>query len=109
MNNHRAQLKALASLASKGTWELDPDLDLNSSGQTRSAYFRHSTRGGRIGQTFSNCLVNSKTALANAEYIIAAQPKVVLRLIRDIETMEEQTKTLTTQIRELRQRLEARP
>ncbi|WP_395599583.1 hypothetical protein AB4P95_20265 [Pseudomonas sp. A1437] len=86
MNNHD-DLKRLATAATQGKWVGDGDYH-NEHGNLLYSYVAHE-RGGRVAKAIANCLVSDDGCRANAAYIAAANPTVVLGLIAAIEELSK--------------------
>lgn len=81
-----AELKRLAEAATSGPWVPDGEY-VNEHGHVLYAYVAHAD-GGRIGEAFANCLVKTdEQCRANAEFMAAANPKVVLALLTELEAL----------------------
>ncbi|RWU21295.1 hypothetical protein DM813_19095 [Pseudomonas alkylphenolica] len=82
----RVMLKALAEAATPGEWVTDGEY-VNEHGNVLYAYVAHE-KGGRIAEAFANCLVKTdEQCRANAAYIAAASPVVVLALLAEIDRL----------------------
>ncbi|WP_052506093.1 ead/Ea22-like family protein [Pseudomonas sp. MRSN 12121] len=85
-----AKLKVLAKAATPGPWVTDGDY-VNEHGYVLYSYIASGRkRGGRIANTFANCLVKTdEQCRANAEFIAEANPKAVLVLVAEIERLKD--------------------
>lgn len=84
-----ADLAVLAQAATPGPWVTDGDY-VNEHGHVLYTYIASGRKiGGRIANTFANCLVKTdEQCRANAAFIAAANPKAVLALTREIERLK---------------------
>ena len=84
-----ADLAALAKAATPGPWVTDGDY-VNEHGHVLYTYIASGRKiGGRIANTFANCLVKTdEQCRANAEFIAGANPKAVLMLTNEIERLK---------------------
>lgn len=90
-----AELSVLAKAATPGPWITDGDY-VNEHGHVLYTYIASGRKlGGRIANTFANCLVKTdEQCQANAAFIAGANPKAVLLLIAEIERQAGQIKEL---------------
>lgn len=86
---NKAELRRLAEAATPGQWVTE-DEDISIGGNVIGVYVAHED-GGRIGQAFANCLVpTDEKCRANAAFIAAANPAVVLSLLDECEKAESE-------------------
>jgi len=100
----RQELRRLAQQATQGAWLADGD-ETNQHGNVVGHFVAHEN-GGRIGQSFSNCLVSDDTCRANARFMAAANATAVLKLLDYAEALEGlyrmHRQTETREMRDLR-------
>ncbi|MDY7560173.1 hypothetical protein QN366_01385 [Pseudomonas sp. CCC3.2] len=84
-----AELASLAKAATPGPWVIDGDY-VNEHGYVLYSYIASGRKtGGRIANTFANCLVKTdEQCQANAAFIAGANPKAVLMLTAEIERLK---------------------
>lgn len=82
------ELTAIAKAATPGPWITDGDY-VNEHNNVLYSYIASGRkRGGRIANTFANCLVKTdEQCQANAAFIAGANPKAVLVLTGEIERL----------------------
>lgn len=83
------QIKAAARAATGGKWVVDrrwPEVH-----RLYVAQDYKGEPGGRICEVFMNCLVREPQRTANAEYLAATHPAVVLALVERLERAEAAT------------------
>lgn len=80
------QIKAAARAATGGKWVVDRRWPEDH--QLYVAQDYNGEPGGRICEVFMNCLVREPQRTANAEYLAATHPAVVLALVERLERAE---------------------